>query len=523
MKFLIRFATTGDKIISEAFNELGIITLSTDVDLFLYSESLDNELHYDVRKIYDIFKLPILGKGYVDDIFLYSKTNCSVVALNKIVDYNNFRYKNLFEEYKKAPENLGGNNIFVIQDSKVQYVDYNIALFREIKASGQHKGIAMIEINSKELTKEFGNIKNKTLYIMKDRVVLYSNNEEMNGKELNLAQGYYLNNSSVMKSNTTNLTYIVLSSDKLEYSDELKIFRKLLTTIIVFVIVLCVILCFIASVKIFSPMKSILDAFEKNSQFIFLESKTESEKNEVKYILRAIERSVENHEHYEEELDKRVFLLKKAQAIALQAQINPHFFHNTLETIDCIALRKLGIGNGISSVTNALSSMLRYSLENTDTIITIEEEIKHASMYLEIQKIRYSDKFDVEWQVEEDVLLCKTVKIIMQPIIENSIYHGIKPMREKGLIRISIKEGAECISIIIMDNGLGMTLNQLEHLRSELVKEEIKENLHLGLSNVNQRIKLYFGEEYGVTIESDINTGTTVTIRVPKIYNSAQK
>ena len=216
------------------------------------------------------------------------------------------------------------------------------------------------------------------------------------------------------------------------------------------------------------------------------------------------------------QLEERIKLLKKAQSIALQSQINPHFFNNTLQTINWKAISLLGRDNDISIMSEALSSMLRLALENTDIIVPFSQEVEHANMYLKIQEKRYGDKFQVQWDIPEDVLNCKTIRILLQPIIENSIYHGIKMLSGQGIIKVSARVCDQIVELMVHDNGTGMSPSQVESINEQMQKDMITESRHIGLSNVNQRIKLSFGEEYGVNIQSDMS-GTTVTVIFPYI------
>lgn len=221
----------------------------------------------------------------------------------------------------------------------------------------------------------------------------------------------------------------------------------------------------------------------------------------------------------DEELTERLRLLKKAQAVALQSQINPHFLNNTLETINWTAIELLGRKNEISEMTGGLSKMLRMTLENSDTVVAIREEVQHCKYYLEIQQKRYEDKFEVIWKIPEDVLEYKIIRIILQPLVENAIYHGIKPLSEKGILVISGSMYDEEVELSVSDTGLGMTEEELKNLRHNMDNDMIKESKHIGVTNVNQRIKLYFGEKYGVSVESKEGVGTKVTVHIPKVVN----
>jgi len=246
------------------------------------------------------------------------------------------------------------------------------------------------------------------------------------------------------------------------------------------------------SIRIFSPIGTIFSSIEQYINVLFGEDVILKEKDELMYILNSIQKTVNKKKDIDEELAERVRLLKKAQSVALQSQINPHFFNNTLDTINWMAIGLLGGKNEISEMTNALSRMLRMSLENTDTIIPFRSEIDHCMTYLEIQKKRYEDNFE-------------------------AIYHGIKHLSNKGMITVTGQVVENTIEISVEDNGLGLTAEELKDINFNMQSQMIKESEHIGVTNVNQRLKLYFGEEYGVQIDSKEGIGTKVTVRFPYI------
>lgn len=202
--------------------------------------------------------------------------------------------------------------------------------------------------------------------------------------------------------------------------------------------------------------------------------------------------------------------LRKSELKALQAQINPHFLYNTLDSISWMA--ESGQNDDVVTMVNALADFFRISIRNGDNLITIEDELKHAESYLIIQEIRYKDKFDYIIEVDREAIKYKTVKIILQPIIENAIYHGIECMPDKGLIKIKVKAVDDKVLLQVIDNGLGMSKETIDRILS-IEPERVS---GIGVKNVNQRIQLYFGKEYGLEFKSEIERGTIVNIWLPK-------
>ena len=168
-------------------------------------------------------------------------------------------------------------------------------------------------------------------------------------------------------------------------------------------------------------------------------------------------------------------------------------------------------------MVNALAKLFRISISKGHELITIQKEVEHARSYLKIQNFRYKNQFSYDFQIEEDCLQYYCNKITLQPIIENAIYHGLDRMVDEGHIQIRIYSEGEDVIFRVEDNGVGMSEEQC---RSILHKEP-GDNSGIGIKNVNDRIKIYFGKEYGLSIESELDVGTCVTIRMPKVEENA--
>jgi len=208
--------------------------------------------------------------------------------------------------------------------------------------------------------------------------------------------------------------------------------------------------------------------------------------------------------------------LKKAELRALQAQINPHFLYNTLDTI--IWMAESNQTQQVVEIVSALSKFFRISLSKGRDWITIAEEIERTRSYLTIQKMRYRDILDFKIEVDARVADNTILKLILQPLVENALYHGIKNKREGGTIyvRANLKTENEVL-LEVEDNGIGFTGEKLAQLQAELEddSDDIKVESGFGIGNVNKRIRLYYGKQYGLSVRSAYNTGTCVTLMIP--------
>jgi two-component system sensor histidine kinase YesM len=198
---------------------------------------------------------------------------------------------------------------------------------------------------------------------------------------------------------------------------------------------------------------------------------------------------------------------------ALQSQLNPHFLYNTLSAISWMG-RRHNIKE-IPEISEALARFYRLTLNNGHNIISIAEEIEQAKAYLEIKKIRYRERLSYHFDIDERVNDLKTIKLILQPFIENSIIHGMYNEDRKVTIVVKAIYKEAFVEISIIDDGMGIS----EDVLRELIQEESKERKGYGITNVDKRIKMYFGESCGVSIFSRLGIGTSVTIKIPCILS----
>lgn len=213
--------------------------------------------------------------------------------------------------------------------------------------------------------------------------------------------------------------------------------------------------------------------------------------------------------------------IRKADLRLLQEQINPHFLYNTLDTIVWLIE-----GNEPDQAVNMvviLSNFFRQVLSKGKEFISIREEEQHISSYLEIQEMRYHDILEYEIQIDPEIYDYQILKLTLQPVVENALYHGIKCKREKGFIHIKGVKDKDSIRFIVEDDGVGMDPEELAELRREIDRPCKETEKGFGLANVNERIRMYFGEQYGVSIVSQKGKGTIVEIRIPALFSVDEK
>lgn len=293
-------------------------------------------------------------------------------------------------------------------------------------------------------------------------------------------------------------------------------------TLLFSVIVFSVVAAWIISESIYIPIKKLHNVTSTITQNDLQALMTRDNANEVAELGMSFNIMVGKIRELLDNKIKEQENLKKAEFRALQAQINPHFLYNTLDTIIWMAEAKKN--DQVIEIVRALSNFFRISLSKGKDWITIREEIERTRSYLTIQKMRYRDILDYKIEVDEKVLEGTILKLILQPLVENAIYHGIKNKRAGGVIIVrAYQKDHDKVLLEVEDDGIGFTRYKLDKIQHKLNNEtgdfnpdELDlEERGFGLENVNERIKLYYGKEYGLSIQSEYQVGAQVTLVIP--------
>jgi two-component system sensor histidine kinase YesM len=206
---------------------------------------------------------------------------------------------------------------------------------------------------------------------------------------------------------------------------------------------------------------------------------------------------------------------RRLELEVLQNQVNPHFLYNTLNSIKLMAT--IQKAEGISESIAALGRLMRNLSKHSSEKISLAEEISLLNDYIYIQNIRYKGKIKIDYQIADQALLrCKIIKFSLQPIVENAIFHGIEPKKDAGQIVIGILEQNGQIVISIEDNGVGMTSEQIQAVLADPTGDKTRGFSGIGIKNVDERIKLSYGQIYGISIESVVGEYTKVYLKIPR-------
>jgi len=531
--------------------EMESISTIANYNYYIQKHLKSSRPAYDVERLRDANKIADLLKDIVSiredivSIFIFGN-NGSLLGNNadKVnKDYNFLRQK----WYKDALDGKGKS--VIVKPHKQSYVTNSnklvISLSRSINSfdSKEQVGVILIDLNLKVLDDICRNVKlGKSGYVFivdsdgnvvyhPDDSYMYRAWDEMYIRDVFKTDDTFI--PDVLESNEGSFIKRINSEQKqitykkfnginwtvvgvTPYNEMMYDINKIRSFIII-IGLLCLFCSFIVSVFISSMISKpitrlelLMEQAEKGNLDVSLdfESKDEIGKlskrfnnmiNKIKALMSQV---------VKEQEDKR-----KTELKALQAQINPHFLYNTLDSIIWMAeVNK----DEVVVMADALAKLFRLSLSRGEDLILIEHEIEHVRNYLIIQSMRYSNKFDYVIDVYEDILKHKTLKLILQPLVENSIYHGIKNKRQKGLIIIRGSKTQDKILLQVMDDGIGMEQSLCEQIFELHGSSRGRKGFNgVGVKNVNERIKLYYGDEYGLEYVSQPGVGTVVQIWLP--------
>ncbi|XID92268.1 sensor histidine kinase [Paenibacillaceae bacterium WGS1546] len=294
--------------------------------------------------------------------------------------------------------------------------------------------------------------------------------------------------------------------------------RQIVYTLLAASVILVIVISSLVSLQITRPIKRLLERIKNVQIFDFNTKKTDYGKGEIAIIGRKFENMVAEINKLIQDVYVSNLKQKEAELKELQSRINPHFLYNTLQLVKAEAV--FGNNREVSAIVTSLGEMLRYPMYNMDELVTLEEELNYVRYYLDIYDRRFEGKLHYNIEVAAEWLTYKMPKLIFQPIVENCIVHGFDNMERGGAIVITAGADGTTLTLEVRDNGKGMAAAKLEAVRRQLSEQEYSDpavRRGIGLSNVNDRIKLKFGRAYGILLDSEPGRSTRVTIVLPSM------
>ena len=521
-----------DSYIDYMENIAYLISSNEDVQDYLFDEKIDNEGRY---RILNQFQTILDSRSDIRNVGIISKNGRMLIndgskSVNQDLDLNTQEW------YATALEKPNGP---ILTSSHVQHIisgerPWVITLSRGIRdrsGSGEKEGVFFIDLNYSAISElcDQSTVGTKGYAFILDAKgnIVYHPQQQQLYNELQTENISLIMDTdedtvltgtgndgklySISRSEKTGWTVVDCTNVKELLSKSRQAQSVYVLTAIILVIVALLFSRFMAR-SITLPIQKLRDSMKKVQEGDFSVSDVVVDsKNEIGSLTKSfdvmthrIHELMEQNVHEQEEK-------RKSELKALQSQINPHFLYNTLDSIIWMAEGKKN--EEVVLMTASLARLLRQSISNEDEVVPIANEVEYARGYLTIQKMRYKDKLEFQIEVDSSILYIPLIKLVLQPIIENAIYHGLKYKESKGLLIVKgfMKDGNAVLQVI--DDGVGMDEETLAH-----IYDKHKVNYHsngVGVYNVQKRLKLYYGEDYGITYTSELGKGTTATITIP--------
>lgn len=521
-----------DSYIDYMENIAYLISSNEDVQDYLFDEKIDNEGRY---RILNQLQTILDSRSDIRNVGIISKNGRMLIndgskSVNQDLDLNTQEW------YATALEKPNGP---ILTSSHVQHIisgerPWVITLSRGIRdrsGSGEKEGVFFIDLNYSAISElcDQSTVGTKGYAFILDAKgnIVYHPQQQQLYNELQTENISLIMDTdedtvltgtgndgklySISRSEKTGWTVVDCTNVKELLSKSWQAQSVYVLTAIILVIVALLFSRFMAR-SITLPIQKLRDSMKKVQEGDFSVSDVVVDsKNEIGSLTKSfdvmthrIHELMEQNVHEQEEK-------RKSELKALQSQINPHFLYNTLDSIIWMAEGKKN--EEVVLMTASLARLLRQSISNEDEVVPIANEVEYARGYLTIQKMRYKDKLEFQIEVDSSILYIPLIKLVLQPIIENAIYHGLKYKESKGLLIVKgfMKDGNAVLQVI--DDGVGMDEETLAH-----IYDKHKVNYHsngVGVYNVQKRLKLYYGEDYGITYTSELGKGTTATITIP--------
>ena len=519
-----------DSYISYMENISSLVVHSSDVQNYLF-EDLPEEGREDLyQRIITQFDAVVETREDIANIAVVASNGESIIndGTDVLNEYNVERYLDSIagKEISLSSshvQNLIKNNYkwvitlsrsiqspFTYRQAGVFFIDLNYRIIRDLCENNSMGSNWYIFILDQE---------GKIIYHPKQQLLYYGLEEERIQQVLACSENHFVANEGgenklyTMSASEKTGWIVVGVANNLDLMKSRKETQKLYLYTAAVLLMIAVLLAAFISAAVTKPITRLRNSMKEVEKGHFESASIkEISHNEIGSLSKSfnlmtleIKNLMEQNTHVQEQ--KRMLELQ-----ALQSQINPHFLYNTLDSI--IWMAEGNRSEEVIIMTASLARLLRQGISNESELVWVKQETDYVKSYLTIQKMRYKDKLEFEIQMDQDILEQKIIKLILQPIVENAIYHGIKYKDTKGLIRISGWKEDGCMLFEIYDNGRGMEAEEMKHIFD---KNKSRETVRsgVGIYNVQMRLKLYYGEGYGISYESRPGEGTRAYIRIP--------
>ncbi|MEH7275232.1 sensor histidine kinase, partial [Neobacillus vireti] len=502
----------------------------------LQKEWLEQEDYIKMASLKNIIDSPAIAHSYVDSIYIYVENDRSrflTSTTGGVVDLVSFEDTDWYTANITQGEKEG----FWTKKRTIVRTPANfpkkkievISIYRKFTLANGDPGVIVLNVNTAYLKKYLNSLyKSNEQYIIvvdQDLQILFEN------QPIKLPLGEI--KSLVSSSDTYTSIQIVeepsiafkLDSEKFNWmfistipkAELYKLpFQLSVITLVLLLssILVGVFVSFRLTKRNFADFRSIINILIKAEKGEPLPHLPHRVNNIHTYIIHKLLTNFMEHSYLKVLLSERKYKNQMLELAVHQAQLNPHFLYNTLETINWKVIHLTKKPNEINEMIDNLANILRYSLETNNDLVFLADEIKHTKSYVDIQKVRYKEKFTCIWEYDSDIEKYYVIKLMLQPLIENCLHHGMMESKKTLSVKIKIKKINSNLFISIIDNGAGIETEKLANIQTRLSSIHVSSD-HIGLFNTHKRIQLTYGESYGTSVKSIKGWGTVVTIKIP--------
>mgnify|MGYP004621075831 CR=1 FL=1 len=492
---------------------------------FVFSKTLDfssPECVETLKNLSSSMSNPIFAQSNIESVTVYSYINNYIFSTQggciPLEDFNDkslvYNIMDIISEY---PDFMA-----IYPDSNRNYIN----IVRSVSGTLMPVSIFIEKLHVSSIINAQNSNIFDTIYITYDGNIIYCNKD--NYDSVDLIKKY--SNAKTYEKGLTNFSAFgkpVLKSELTRYfginlvaAFDVKTYNRMpnetiliLILCILLAIVIPVIISFYLSYQYYTSISKIILQLQKDVSY-----GDSANTDEINYIISNISYMSTKLKDVENDLTDKLVTLKKAQLSILQNQINPHFVFNTLNSINLYLQSFLDEDSPAVVMVSSLSDMMSNLFTINDYTTTLGREVEYTKKYITIELIKHLDRFDVEWDIPHELYSCQTVKMILQPIIENALDYGIYPLLKirRGFLKISAHPEKKHIVITVHDNGKGFPPDKINELNDNFQKSILPASKHIGLLNINLRIKTLYGEDYGLFVASHPGD-TNVYVKIPKI------
>jgi two-component system, sensor histidine kinase YesM len=537
-------------VIRDAVYQQSLITTNNDMMVSL-QKLLINVGNYDesndgfLRDFEATQRSIIYSHSYIDSVYIYldGYDDFFSSAQNGVASLDSYYDTDWYKDYR---DDTAGHDQWIVKRKINQYSyappESVLTVFQRMAS---RNGVIVININENKLISIINSVvtdKNEYFFMLDNNNSVLLSNQENAGPDISIRNGFFKKYLSEKKVNLPDLSgkwtsiggkrYLVSASDYPEsqinlvslISDD-ALFAQFFKFIFDFIFILIgnigivFFLSYITTKRIFHQIEYMIQVFGDAEKGLITEPPQEQMMDEYDIIMNNIIHLFLSTNQMNNQLLERQHQLEVAELTALQLQINPHFLLNTLQTMDFEALKLLAGPSTMNIIIHDLSDILKYALGNPMQPVSLREELTYLKEYVNIQKYRFGDKFIVYYEIEEDLLDSRVFRLMLQPLLENSINHGVRRLNKMGYIKLKVRRRGDYLKFRVIDNGVGMERDQITALYKQI---NDKNSRSIGLTNVNRRLILEYGEDCGLHILSKKDLGLCISFKIP-IEKSAIK